>query len=105
MWTALVSTRVCELANIARQVRGLVGDACLTRDIAMPADCTVHEQVGTTSTPLPACDNGASSTNKPCYSLNDDPVLCTSGQHLRLVVERGAAVPSPDSVVVAKCKL
>jgi hypothetical protein len=92
------------LVDIARQVRGLVGDSCLTRAIAMPADCIVRDEVGTSSTTLPACDNGASSTNKPCYELLSDPAACTAGSHLRIQVQRSSAPPG-NTVVVAACRV
>jgi hypothetical protein len=92
------------LVDIARQVRGLVGDTCLTRAIATPYDCMVHEEVGTVSTPLPACNGGASSTNKPCYELVSDVAACSAGSNLRIVVQRLAA-PPPNAVVVAACRV
>lgn len=39
------------LAAIARQLRGLAGDACLTREIALPADCEVFDQTRTSEVP------------------------------------------------------
>ena len=70
----------------------------------MPFDCMVHEEVGSASTPLPACNGGASSTNKPCYELVSDPVSCSAGSHLKLNVQRAAA-PAPTAVVVAACRV
>lgn len=92
------------LADVARQVRGLAGDPCLTRAIALPPECIVREEVGTSSTQLPACDNGASSTNKPCYELVENLTSCTAGSHLAVRVEREAA-PAANAVVVASCKI
>ena len=91
------------LVDLARQVRGLVGDTCLTRPIAQPADCIVRDVAGTSTVELPACNGGASSTNKPCYELVTDTAACTAGSHLRLVVQR-ASTPAPDTVVVASCR-
>jgi hypothetical protein len=90
--------------DVARHVRGLVGDSCLTRAIAMPADCMVRDESGTASTVLPACNNGSSSTNKPCYELVSDAATCSAGSHLRLQVQRLAA-PAPSTVVVARCRI
>ena len=92
------------LTDFARQVRGLVGDTCLTRAIASPPDCIVSEDVGATSTALPVCNGGASSTNKPCYELVEDLASCSAGSHLRLVVQRTSA-PPPTAVVVARCRI
>ncbi|HEY5920510.1 MAG TPA: hypothetical protein VIV11_02515 [Kofleriaceae bacterium] len=92
------------LVDFARHMRGLVGDTCLTKAIATPFDCMVHEEVGAAQTALPACNGGASSTNKPCYELITDPASCSTTQHLKLVVQRNAA-PAPTAVVVARCRL
>lgn len=90
------------LVELARHVRGLAGDSCLTRAIALPADCIVHDEVGASSTELPACDGGA--TNKPCYELVTDEASCTGGSHLRLEVERDAEPPL-ETVTVAACRI
>jgi hypothetical protein len=91
------------LTDFARYARGLVGDPCLTRAIATPIDCFVRDEVGASTTQLPACNGGASSTNKPCFELISDPVSCTASG-LRLVVQRNAA-PAPNTVVVASCRV
>jgi hypothetical protein len=90
------------LIEAALKVRGLVGDPCLNAVIAQPADCVVTEEVGAMKTTLPACNNGASSTNKPCYELVDNPTSCAGT--LMLTVQRNAA-PNPSAVVVARCKV
>ncbi len=92
------------LVDLGVQLRLMIGDACLTREIAQPPDCKVAEETGGVSTPLPACDNGASSTNKPCYELVADPVACAAGSHTKLVVQRDESPPA-DRVVVMRCKL
>ncbi|NVB77134.1 MAG: hypothetical protein HOV81_01950 [Kofleriaceae bacterium] len=92
------------LTNIAVQVRSLTGNPCLTQDIALPADCIARDVVGSTSTTLPACNNGASSTNKPCFELITDAASCSSDSHLKLQVQR-STTPSPDTVTVLSCKL
>jgi hypothetical protein len=91
------------LTNIARQVRGMVGDSCLTRAIALPADCVVRDEVGTTSKIVPACNAPTDPTNKPCYELVTNPSSCTAGSHLSLRVQRDTP-PPPGTVVVAACK-
>lgn len=90
------------LIDLARQVRALAGDSCLTQAIALPADCVAHDEVGTAQTTLPACDNG--STNKPCYELVTDTASCTAGSHLRLEVQRTTS-PAPDTVTVLSCAI
>jgi hypothetical protein len=92
------------LVALAHQVRMLTGDSCVGQAIALPADCTARDEAGATSTPLPACDNGASSTNKPCFELITDPASCSAGSHLRLEVRR-ATSPPPGTVTVLSCKV
>lgn len=89
------------LVDIARQVRGAVGDSCLTKAIALPADCVVRDEVGAMTTVLPACGG---SVTTDCYTLVTDTVSCTAGSHLRLEVMRSTA-PAPGTVTVAYCKL
>jgi hypothetical protein len=89
------------LTNVARQVRSLVGDTCLTQTIAIPADCIVADEINGVATPLPPC-SGTVTTG--CYELVTDTVACTLPQHLRLQVNRSTA-PAPQTVVVASCKL
>lgn len=91
-----------QLVDIARQVRGLVGDTCITRAISTPYDCMVYDVVGSSSTQLPACNSGAASTNKPCHELITDVARC--GSRPRVVVQRADA-PSPSTVVVARCRV
>jgi hypothetical protein len=88
--------------QIAVQARGLLGDACLSQTPAMPYDCIVREETGTTNTLLPACNGGASSTNKPCWEFVVDAINCPA--NLKLVVQRNTA-PAPNAVVVATCRL
>lgn len=92
------------LTDFARQVRSIVGDACLTRAIALPADCVVRDEVGPTSKTLPACNDATAPTNKPCYELVVNPASCTAGSHLSVRVQRDAA-PATNTVVVASCKI
>jgi hypothetical protein len=90
------------LVQIARRVRALVGDPCLLEPIASPYDCVVREEIGGTTTTLPACNGGASSTNKPCWHLVSDQEHCAVFPNLRLQVERNEA-PAPSTVVIARC--
>ena len=54
---------------IGRSIKNLLGEPCLVRDIAMPADCEVTDD--TTGAAL-------------SYSLVEDAAACPDGQHLRL---------------------
>jgi hypothetical protein len=88
------------LTDVAREVRGLLGDACLTRDIALPADCEAFDtRTDGSRTPLPRCGAGASSD---CWQLVGDPGCLGQGQRLRV----NRAVPAaPDVMVSLRCTL
>lgn len=88
------------VTSIGRQIRGLVGDACLTRDIALPADCQVFDQTLAGETELPACD---ADVTTDCYRLVVDPA-CTTSQQLRLEATRSLPPPA-DTMVAARCRL
>ncbi len=85
---------------IAREVRGLLGDACLTRDIALPADCEVTDQTLAGESALPPCSADAPTD---CYQLVEDPA-CTTSSHLRVEVTR-SAVPPADTMIAVRCRL
>lgn len=85
--------------GLAREIRGMFGDACLTRDIASPADCIAFDtRADGREVPLPACD-GASSN---CFRLVSD--ASCPGQGLRVEIDR-TAIPPPDTMVSLRCKL
>jgi hypothetical protein len=86
--------------GIAREIDGMLGDTCLTRDIALPADCEVADQTATGETVLPPCSAG---TTTDCYRLVEDPA-CTTSSHLRVEVTRSAA-PAADTMVAVRCRL
>lgn len=90
------------LAAMGATMRKLVGDNCLERPIALPADCVVDDEVGGLPTRVPACD-GATTTD--CFELVEEPTRCAAvSQHLRLVVRRSGAAPA-DATTVVRCKL
>lgn len=85
--------------GIAKQIRGMLGDACITRLIATPADCEAWDTRADGSlTPLPACSGAAGD----CYRFVQD-VSC-GGQNLRLEVVR-VTPPPTDTMVSVRCKL
>jgi hypothetical protein len=85
---------------IAREIRGMLGDSCLPRDIALPADCLVFDQTQSDEIAVPPC-SAAIATD--CYQLVED-AACTTSQHLRVDVTRSAA-PAPDTMVAVRCRL
>ena len=86
--------------GVARAINGMRGDACLARDIRLPAKCIAFDNHADGSeTPLAQCD--ASSTGD-CYHLVADPGCL--GQGLRLHVTR-VTTPSADTMVALRCIL
>jgi hypothetical protein len=84
--------------SIGRDIRGMVGDGCITRPIPTPVDCEVwDERADGSSTALPACSTQTSS----CYRFVQD-VSCGGG--LRVQVDR-ALVPPADTMVSVRCRL
>ena len=56
-------------------------------------------------TVLPQCNNlaaPASSSNKPCWAIETDPMCTGTMDHLTLKVERSEA-PAPDTHVISYC--
>jgi hypothetical protein len=85
--------------GIAREIRGMLGDACLMRPIATPADCEAWDTRANGSlTPLPAC----SAAGGDCFRFVQDGTC--SGQGLRLEVVR-VTPPPTDTMVSLRCKL
>jgi hypothetical protein len=89
------------LLTIARQIRTIVGDPCIPRDIAMPADCVLFDTHASGETEVPAC-GGAVTTD--CFDVVSDAAQCPLGQHLRVNVMRSAA-PAADTMMALRCKL
>lgn len=85
---------------MAREIDGMLGDTCLTRDIAMPADCEVADQTLAGETVLPPC---SADTSTDCYQLLEDPA-CSTASHLRVEVTRGAA-PAAGTMIVVRCRV
>jgi hypothetical protein len=80
---------------IGKSIRRLVGDTCLERPVAEPADCIVEDVYdGSEVDPvrLPVCTDGEQGN---CYTLAPD-ASCTDGAPLRLSVRR--AQPAVDGV-------
>jgi uncharacterized protein YfiM (DUF2279 family) len=85
-------------AGIAREIRGMLGDACLTRSIAAPADCEAWDtRADGSMTLLPACGNHSGD----CYRFIQDGG-CSAG--LRLEVVR-TVIPPTDTMVSLRCKV
>jgi hypothetical protein len=88
------------MQELARDVRGMTGDTCLTRDIAMPEDCEAFDtHLNGQDEQLPACDG---SLDRDCFALAHD--ASCSNQGLRLVVNRIGA-PPVDTMVALRCKI
>lgn len=70
------------LTKIAREIDSMMGSPCLTRDIALPADCTAADDAG----PVKG------------FSLVEDAAQCPDGQHLKL--QRGG---TPVGATTVRC--
>jgi hypothetical protein len=87
--------------DIGKSIKRLVGDACLEKPIAMPADCVavdVRDSSPNTATPLPQCGAGVSGD---CFDLVAD-ASCTDGAALKLQVTR-AQPPPADLWTTVRC--
>jgi hypothetical protein len=106
------------LTQIAQLLRTVIGSPCIEGkladvdpDTAGPQyDCSVSDvrnygKANQTEEVLPACNNTAtpaSSTNKPCWSIQKDTMNCTAGDQLTLKIERNEA-PAADTHVISYC--
>jgi hypothetical protein len=88
------------MRGFAREIRGMLGDGCLTRDIAVPADCIVVDQTPTLETVIPPC---SAARTTECYQLVEDEA-CTTSHRLRVDVTR-SSIPSADTMVAVRCQL
>lgn len=89
------------MTGLAREMRNMMArDACLARDIKIPAECTATEtHGGGLETALPACDG---TQQFECWRLVSDPVCPSQG--LRLDIIRTQA-PAPDVMTSLRCKI
>jgi hypothetical protein len=88
------------LRTMARQIGQIATDACVARDIALPADCQAFDETNGFASRLPAC--GAAATD--CFEVVTDPVACPAGQHQRLSVRRSAPT-APRTLTSLRCQL
>ncbi|MBA3500125.1 MAG: hypothetical protein H0T65_07125 [Deltaproteobacteria bacterium] len=97
--------RICQrdlsspLFNIGQLAATVVGNACITRALAMPLDCIVEDDTGTTKTPIPPC---GSPETPPCWKLEINVQACPTAQNQRLVIVRAAA-PPPSTITTMRC--
>jgi hypothetical protein len=107
-------TTICDsdlsdgLEQIGVLLRKTIVDSCFEYKLAEPYDCSVTEVRRHPNAPdeelrtLPACGGGA----MPCWHVEDAPAECAYTKvnpHLKLVIERGGAVPDPGIRVKASC--
>ncbi|MBA3500126.1 MAG: hypothetical protein M4D80_28980 [Myxococcota bacterium] len=89
------------LANIGQLATTVVGNACITRSLAMPLDCVVEDDTGAMKTTIPPC---GSPETAPCWKIDIDPTACPSAQNQKLVIVRSSA-PAPSTIATMRCKL
>ena len=107
-------TSICErdlsggLVQLADLFRQAIGNPCVTAELAdakpktagLQADCVVEDVIGASVIEVASCDGNL--TARPCWRLEADPATCTSGLHLKLVVQRDAA-PDPTASTRMRC--
>ena len=107
-------TTICQpnlsegLQQIAQLLKTALGNPCIEGDLKEPFDCSVSDVTNylkptQMETVLPQCD--ASSSVKPCWKIDTDPVKCPSPDYpdnYILVVDRSVA-PPPDTHMIAYC--
>jgi hypothetical protein len=90
------------MTSMAQRMKSLVGESCLDRAIAMPANCEAFDVTANgTETALPAC---TASSGLPCFTIVTDATACPAGPHLKADVMRIAA-PSADTWTSVRCAL
>jgi hypothetical protein len=89
------------MLGLARELRSMMSDPCLTRDIATPIDCEAWDVTPQFQRAIPLCTS--TQTTGDCYQLINDPIACM-GQGLRVQITR-VLPPSPDTMVSVRCKL
>ena len=67
---------------IARQINSMMGSPCLTRDIALPANCVATDDTGALA----------------AFTIVEDDAMCPDGQHLRAQLEG-----TPTGAVTVSC--
>ncbi len=83
---------------IGREIRGMLGDACITRPLKTPVDCEAwDERADGSHVAFPSCETQTSD----CYRLVDD---ASCGGGLRVDIVRGSQPPM-DTMVSVRCKL
>ncbi len=106
------------LTQIAQLLRTVIGSPCIEGNLAdvdptTPGDqydCSVSDvrnfgKANQSEAVLPQCNNAdqpASSTNKPCWSIQTDTMNCTVAPNLTLKIERNEA-PAADTHVISYC--
>jgi hypothetical protein len=106
------------MTQIAQLLRTVIGSPCIEGNLAdvdpdtagPQYDCSVSDvsnfgKANQMEVVLPACNNTtspASSTNKPCWSIQTDLANCTAEPNLTLKIERSEAPPA-DTHVISYC--
>ncbi|HEY6036869.1 MAG TPA: hypothetical protein VIV58_21470, partial [Kofleriaceae bacterium] len=89
------------LTAIGHELATLEGSTCLTRQIAMPANCVAVDRAANgTTTQLAACP----SAGHDCFAIEADATACPDLQHLKATITR-AAPAANDIVTTVSCVL
>jgi hypothetical protein len=99
--SACADSYVDPMIGIARHIRSLIGDPCLTTDVALPVDCeAADELVDGPRITIPACSD---TMTEDCFTLVDD-ATCSTSHHLRVDVTRTTAAPI-GSLLSVRCRM
>ncbi len=97
------------LRQIARSAAQSLGTPCIDGDLRLSEGqpiCTVSERLSPSLSEerIGECDSGT--TTLPCYHFDVDTARCDwTPTSLALSIERGGAVPPPNSTLVARCEV
>jgi hypothetical protein len=109
------TTTICQpdlstgLDSMGKLVQRAIGTPCVTSALGdsdpnapgLQPDCFVQDVLGTTVTPIDACDDNGNVP--PCWRLVPDATNCPDADHLKLLVDR-VGEPDPATVTQMLCR-
>jgi hypothetical protein len=87
------------MTTMGQRIKTLIGDPCLEKPIALPAQCEAIDQDSAGDHPIAACTD---TTTTNCFRVVEDALLCPAGQHQKLEVVRTSPPPA-DTWTSVKC--
>jgi hypothetical protein len=94
------------LAQIALQLKAVIGSPCFDAKLANPIECVVADvtnygEDNAVEKLMNACNPGI--TNKPCWRIADDPVACPLPSTGRIIKFERTSVPPLGTVTTVNC--